>query len=361
MTKRETYLAAIRGEHVDALPWAPNFDYWLAVNTAEGTLPAKYRGMSRNDIVRAIGGTIWNRVEGLSPVREKTIVDRVFTDGPNTIHEINTPLGTVRSVTKPGERSTRSGCVVEHFVKDLESLKIATYIAEGTQYSFNPEPARQALSETGDDGVVLHFSLCVPFIQFAKTDAGYINGYYLWSDYRDEVDRLLAVYTESYLRAYSILAETPADIVSTGDNMDGTMLSPGIFAEYAVPFYRRAKEIFAAKKKLFAGHWCGRTQTLLPHVPGCGLDQVEAIVTHPMAEVSLRDAIDALQGEVTLQGGIPSVLVCDEGGTAKDFETYIQQVVLPLRGTRRFIVGMSDNVPPNADFGRVEAVSQLLA
>ena len=50
MTKRERYLKALNNEPVDELVWAPNFDYWLAVNTAEGTLPERYAGMSRNDI-----------------------------------------------------------------------------------------------------------------------------------------------------------------------------------------------------------------------------------------------------------------------------------------------------------------------
>jgi hypothetical protein len=361
LTKRENYLAALRGDLVETLTWAPNFDYWLYVNTSENTMPAKYEGMSRNDIVRAIGGTIWNRVGGLTPVLDKSIVENLYQDGNDSVHEVSTPLGTVRSVRKPGEKPTRAGCHVEHFVKDPDSLKVMTYIAEGTEYTFDPEPARQGLAETGDDGVVLHSTLCVPFIQFAKNDAGYINGYYLWTDHREEVDRLLNAYTESYLRAFSLMAETPADIISAGDNMDGVMISPSVFAEYAIPFYRRAKDIFAPKGKFWAGHWCGRTQTLLPQVPGCGLDQVEAIVTRPMADISLIEALDILKGEVTLQGGIPSVLVCDEGGTARDFETYIEKVVLPLRGRTRYIVGMSDNVPPNADFGRVEAVAQLLS
>jgi len=54
LTKRERYLSALKNESVDSLVWAPNFDYWLAVNTAENTIPEKYRDMSRNDIVRAV-------------------------------------------------------------------------------------------------------------------------------------------------------------------------------------------------------------------------------------------------------------------------------------------------------------------
>jgi len=62
-----------------------------------------------------------------------------------------------------------------------------------------------------------------------------------------------------------------------------------------------------------------------------------------------------------LQGGIPSVLVCEEGGSREDFERYIQEVIVPLKGRRGFILGMADNVPPNADFARVKAVATLIA
>jgi hypothetical protein len=201
----------------------------------------------------------------------------------------------------------------------------------------------------------------VPFIQFAKTDAGYVNGFYLWTDQRAAVDRLIEVYVRRFLEGYRILAAGPADVIATGDNMDGVMISPDLFKTYAVPFYRAAVDLIHAGGKLFEGHWCGRTQTLLPLVPGCGLDVVEAIVTAPMADVTLAGAIGMLRGRVVLQGGIPSVLACAEGGSRADFARYLRETVLPLRGRRGFILGMADNVPPNADFSRIESVAETLA
>ena len=73
MTKRERYLRALRNEPVDEIVWAPNFDYWLQVNSAENNLPAKYKGMPRNDIVRAVGGYIWNRAPGLKVIMDKSV------------------------------------------------------------------------------------------------------------------------------------------------------------------------------------------------------------------------------------------------------------------------------------------------
>ena len=79
-------------------------------------------------------------------------------------------------------------------------------------------------------------------------------------------------------------------MIAAGDNMDGTMISPDIFKEYAIPFYQEAKKIISAKGKLWEAHWCGRTQNLLHMVPDTGLDIVEAIVTKPMADIELSDS-----------------------------------------------------------------------
>ncbi|NMB98430.1 MAG: hypothetical protein GYA02_17780, partial [Clostridiaceae bacterium] len=282
------------------------------------------------------------------------------THDDNIIHKFHTPIGTIQEVLCKTEGEHRTKATREHFIKDLDSLKIMKYVAEGTYFQPDYQPVFKALEETGDDGIVLHMSFCVPFIQFAKTDAGYLNGYYLWKDYREEVDSLVEVYHYKFLEGYKILADGPADVISTGDNMDGTMISPPIFKEYAMPFYQDAKKILAEKGKIFEGHWCGRTQNLLDLVPECGLDVVEAIVTKPMADIELKDALDKLQGKVVLQGGIPSVLVCNEGATDEEFKRYFENVILPLKGRKGFILGMSDNVPPNANFSRVEAVAEMI-
>jgi hypothetical protein len=236
-----------------------------------------------------------------------------------------------------------------------------TYVAEATHYEADYAPALRALEETGDDGVIVTGGFCVPFIEFAKNNAGYASAYYLWADHRAEVDRLIGVWFERFVEGFRVLAEGPGDVVATGDNMDQWTLPPRLFKEYAIPFYQEVARHTQAHGKVFEGHWCGRTHHLLPLVRGCGLDCVEAVVTAPMADVTLTDALDALDGKVVLQGGIPSVLVCEEGCTSDEFDRYIEDVIVPLRGRRGFILGMSDNVPPNADFARVERVAELIA
>jgi hypothetical protein len=54
------------------------------------------------------------------------------------------------------------------------------------------------------------------------------------------------------------------------------------------------------------------------------------------------------------------VLVCPDIVSQRDFENYIESVILKQKGRSGFILGMADNVPPNADFARVEMIADLI-
>lgn len=360
MTKRERYLAALHQEAVDELVWAPNFDYWLQVNRAEGTMPEQFKEMSRNDIVRAIGGSIWNRAGGMRRIYDPSVKVTRFAKGSDQILQYETPVGTVFEVHAITEGEHRSRAVTHHLIQEITDLKVVQYLAEATDFEAPVEATIQALRETGEDGVVLNGDFCVPFIQFAKNDVGYGEAFYLWTDYREEVDHLISTYFELFLKGYRLMAKGAADVIATGDNMDGLMISPSIFKEYALPFYAEAKKITKAANKLLEVHWCGRTDTLLEYLPSSGVDVVEAVVTAPMSGITLTEALEKLDGKVVLQGGIPSVLVCKEGCDDAAFDRYLVETILPLKGHKGFILGMSDNVPPNADFGRVQRIAAAI-
>jgi len=69
-----------------------------------------------------------------------------------------------------------------------------------------------------------------------------------------------------------------------------------------------------------------------------------------MADITLSAASDLLRSKIVLQGGIPAVLVCKEGGSYQDFAHYIREVLFPLRGRRGFVLGMAGNVPAQRGF-----------
>jgi len=354
-------MAILRKGKADTIVWAPNFDHWLNVNRANGTLPEEYRGMSRNDIVRAVGATIWARTGVLRSECPDVRVRREEKPGEyiRTIYE--TPVGSVETLHRYATDFTRALFLKEHMIKRVEDIKVVKFKLRNTTCTLDPEPFFRYEEEVGDDGISLvGLPKCVPFIQFGKTDAGWVRGLYLWNDHTREVEELLEAYTEKALEAAELLSRSPCQVIQSGDNMDELMMSPSLFRRYAVPYYRQISEVLHRGNKIFQVHWCGRTKRLLPLVPGTGIDVIEALVPAPMTDLTVAEALEILRGEVVIQGGVPSILMCEQGGTREDLRRYVGELLDTVPIGEWFVLGMGDNVPPDADFERVRIISEMV-
>jgi len=362
MSKRSEYLRALHNESFDRLTWAPNFGYWLTVNTQRGTVPKPYQGLSRNDIVRAVGGTIWSRIHAVRTHRPDIPVTRRQLSENSWRETFHTAKGDLTQAFVVQGGDDHATVMHEHPVKTVDDLPALIEMVRATRFKIDPEPARRELEEVGEDGVVLEPCPCVPFIEFGKMDAGWETGLYMWYDHRSAVEEVLEAYSDMFIEQIRLTAEhSPARIIHLGDNMDQLTVSPKLFRIYALPYYRKVAEIVHAAGKLLEVHWCGRTRRLLPLLPGSGVDVVEAIVTEPMSDLSMDEALRSVGGQVVIQGGLPSVLMCPQGGSREDLIHYIRHITENLHPTRGFILGMGDNVPPDADFQRVRIVSDLVA
>jgi hypothetical protein len=126
--------------------------------------------MSRNDIVRAVGGAIWNRASGLRVEYDRDVRHEAVSVDGGRVETFHTPLGSIRQVYREAEGPHRAKFLAEHYVKDLESLRIRKYVVEATRHAPNYEPARQALRETGDDGVGMSDNV-PPDADFTRVEA----------------------------------------------------------------------------------------------------------------------------------------------------------------------------------------------
>jgi hypothetical protein len=361
MTRRERYMTILMKGKADTLVWAPNFDHWLNVNRANGTVPKQYEGMSRNDIVRAVNATIWARTGILTAEQPNVRVRREEIPGASIRTTYETPVGTVETVHRYASDLTRALFLKEHMIKNVDDIRAVKFMVEDTKYTLDPEPFYQCEKEVGDDGISLvSLPVCVPFIEFGKSNAGWMRGLYLWNDHTKEVEDLLGAYADKAAEAANLLAQGPCPVIQSGDNMDELTMPPGLFKRYAVPYFKRIAKILHSGDKIFEVHWCGRTKRLLPLVPGTGIDVVEAIVPEPMTDLTMKEALDAVRGEVVIQGGIPAVLMCPQGGTRDDLKSYLRRLLETVPIGERFVLGMSDNVPPDADFDRVRMISDMV-
>ncbi len=360
MSRREQYMKALRGERSDELIWAPNFDHWYGVNTANGTIPREYRGLSCNDLLRAVGATIWRRVGLIQPLYDDSVKVETRQEPGRTYSRYVTPVGEIQTMHQQAPDSSKAWFLVEHWVKRVEDLRVLKYLIEATHHELRIEQYQQQLREVGDDGIVLTMMCCVPFIQLAKMDIGYQNAYYLLYDHPEAFQAVVDAYEKSYLDAFQVAAQSPMELFSTADNMDQLTCPPEYFKRYAQPFYRRMRDILHARGKIAAGHWCGRIDQLVELSGDCGLDVIEAATPRPMTNLDMKTMMTALEGKVAVQGGVPAVYMCPEGCTRDQLVKFVEELLEQVGSCRGFVLGMGDNVPPDADFARVKIVSELV-
>lgn len=356
MTEKERYEIALSGKIPDRVPWAVNFDHWMAVNTEQGTMPAKYRDMSRLEIWRSLGVAMWLRAGVFSSDSPNVKFSRQI-DGDVETETYETPGGVLTTRYRLASDFTRARFCIEHLVKGPEDFAAYKAYIQDAVVAPDYAPAEQALRDVGDDGIVLTCGPYTPYQEFMIIVAGWVNGIFLLMDYPNEVEEILEILEAKALEAYEIIARGPIWVCHCGDNMD-TMTSPGHYERYVIPFSHRAAEIFHKHGKLYESHYDGSLANLLPLIPKSGLDSIEAFTPAPMADCTIHDVARHLGGKVVVQGGVPAASLC-HGFPLDELKRIVVESLEYGKGGG-FILGMGDNVPPDADFSRIDFITELV-
>lgn len=356
VTQKERYNIALAGGISDKVPWAVNFDHWLGVNTQRGTVPKKYEGMSRYDIWRSLGVAMWARTSFLRVDYPNVAVSSRM-DGDSEIVTYETPRGLLRERFELASDFTRAQFKVEHMVKTPADLPAYKFFVDDQVITFDYSGCDEMLKEVGDDGIVLTTGPYTPYQDFMINAAGWVNGIYIQLDAASEFDEIIDLMAEKWLYAIEGIVNGPIWVCHHGDNMD-TLTSPPNYRKYIIPCCRRAAAIHEKYGKLYSSHYDGSIRNLLPLIPETGLDIIEAFTPAPMGDCTIWDVAEHLGGEVVVQGGVPASGLC-HGFPLDELERLVRDS-LEVGKRGGFILGMGDNVPPDADFSRLDFITELV-
>ncbi|NLF32074.1 MAG: hypothetical protein GX591_14455 [Planctomycetes bacterium] len=363
MTDRQRVLAVLRGQTTDRMAWIPRLELWYHAAVKLDTLPDRYRGMTLRQIERALGcgtpargGRIFNkRYENVE------VVDR--REGNLRITEYRTPAGTVREVMQFSDELDRLGLpghVIEYPLKTPGDYRVWTYIAEHTHW----DPAFDAYEaydrRIGEDGLPMTSIGDVPFHQFVRELAGYDNAFFHLADFPDEVHALLATLTDVFNeRLLPLVLASPAVLLLHGGHLSTQYTPPPLFEAYILPHCERFFGAFHDAGKFLTMHADNDTSAILPQLRAGGWDLMECFATAPLVRTTLADAFDAWGDDVAIWGGVPSSILGPEC-PQRDFEKHLDAILQAVRGRRRVILGISDNLMPGACIERVEMISRRL-
>jgi len=361
MTHKQRILAAARGEHLDKLPFGARIDVWYNYHSAHGTLPEKYQGWSQTDIIRDQGAGAQYRF--FSVVKEEyqdmEVVEKH--DPPYITTEYRTPLG---NVAKKEIFDTSEGPWIKYEMEKLfkseQDYPIVKYVMEHTIPVDNFEAFYKLRDEVGEDGMVMTAAggLWSPVQRVMREIIGYELFFYELADHPAEVEELMEVMKDLDRRKFEVAMKCDLEIFNICANWSDDIHTP-VFRKYFVPWFQEVCDLLHAHGRLAMAHTDGEMRRLNLFFRETGIDIAEAITPAPQTLVSMKEFRRELGDEVTIWGGIPSILF-EPMYSDEDFDAYIKNMFQEMAPGYRFIVGMGDNLPFDGDLNRVRRVVELI-
>jgi uroporphyrinogen-III decarboxylase len=184
--------------------------------------------------------------------------------------------------------------------------------------------------------------------------------FYLYLQEKDALNRLAARMTPFFEAILTALLSCDAEVIFWGGNYDQNITWPPFFVDEICPWLQRVSERVHSAGKYLLTHTDGENNALLPHYPVCQFDIAESVCPYPMTQCTLAEIRKAICPQATVWGGIPSVAFLTDAFSPQAFETYLAEMFDSIGNGDHLILGVSDNVPPDADLSRLETIKSMV-
>lgn len=388
MNHRERMLATIRGEPTDQIPWAPRMDLWMIAQRTRGTVPERFAGRNMAEVAavldvacHAIGGDMTlpggrdNRLRGLGIDNHQDYPYRVelrglpiesTDDGIDLRTHIHTSAGDIFTHLHRSPQMASDGISLP-FVKSYAIKSAADFDAIGEIFEHLvviPTPAsyRTFQQRVGDRGLAVARGpvAASPIHLILHELVAMDKFFYLYHDERAAMHRLAERMTPFFDAALAALVACDGEVLFWGANYDQDLTWPPFFAEEIMPWLQKVAERVHAAGKYLLTHTDGENQALLALYRQSGFDVAESVCPAPMTRLTLADVRTGMGPAITVFGGIPSVALLDDAMSDALFSAYLDQVFGALGKGDHLILGVADNVPPNANLARLEEIKRRI-
>ena len=378
--------AVLQGKKPDRLPFIDRMELWYASKSQNDEMPARFEGMSLNEVHQAIGfgrqkftapyafklrgveviatyqDEILNRES--EPVSEyfpaAWAPDEVPRDKAGTTRiEFKTPVGSVQMQYVYADSMVAMGgaepLLSEHLIKSEADYRTVEYILEHAEFVPLFENIADDQKMLGENGFVVPCLHRIPFQQLLLEYLGEMQLFTAVYDNPGLIDRLVTILDEQYTEIVHRVSELPVIYVEIPDNLDGMMTNPRLFEKYSLPYYQKYTAILHDQGKKVGCHTDGNIQALLGLLAQSGLDVCESFSPYPLTECTFEEAWEEWRDGPLIWGGIPSPIL--EARTPEDeFREYVHRLLQTI-GNKLIILGVGDMVLGNNLIERVEYIA----
>lgn len=298
MKVKERMMAVLRREEPDAIPFSA---YTVLVPRGEVERELRSMGLCLVEVIYGVHGinTPDVKMQTTEAVASLNANDRLLcvTKQKHVLNRVYlTPLGKLNE--KYTANYAASEWPAEWVIKDVKDYETAEYILDDTEFFPRYDDFVKAEKVMGNDGIVEAIAPKSPIQSMLYELLGYKTFALHYHLHRKEFDQLYRLYTRKQLEMYKVIAESPAEVILSFENITGTVTSPKIFEEYCMPFYNEAAQILHSKDKIFMIHLDGKLKCLRDLIAKTPIDVIEAFTPPPIGDVTIEEALATWKGKV---------------------------------------------------------------
>jgi hypothetical protein len=361
MTRKELNLAIFEGT-ADAVLWQPRLETWIHHHQAEGTMPARFRGMDDLAIYDALGCSVrYAASAGLERYEEPADVVRAEEQqGDLFIQTATTPSGTLRTVYRDiwSEGKLRNRRIIEWPVKEPRDLRVLTEVVERAQFRADLAAFEEAAARVGRRAEPTVFLESSGFTDLIKFHAGLEATFYLLHDDRATVEACLEACDRRDRRMIDAALTLPCRLFNLGDHATNEFTPPPILERYLLPRWQWISDTLGAAGRYVHSHWDGHARLILPYLKPARLHAVEALTPKPMGDITLEEIKDAVGDQLVCLDLLPAIHFLPSYPVSEvlDFARRVIDIFAP-----RLILGVSDEISQVGQIEKIEAVSELVS
>ncbi len=345
MNIRDRIMAALHREKPDRIPWV----IYAGLSLHAGALERRLRNKGLGLRVTSTVCTVERPNVRVEERREGNILHRTY----------RTPVGSVSTKHRTGlPTGTGGSWCMEHMIKDVADYDVVKFMVEDTVYTPDYEPFLNAEHDLGGDGVVAVGTGATPLLAALKNYMGYRRFAVDLYRHPTEFNDLIGVLDRDQEKLYRIVAESPAEVVWCGENLNGVIISPRLFEKHCLPAYAKYAGVVHAKGKLYMVHMDGRLRCLKDLIRRADVDVVEAFTPPPMGDLSLEEARAAWGDKFALWLNFPATVYYYG---ASEVEKHVIGLLREAAPGEGFIMGVTEDIPPNLVEMGLRTITETMA
>jgi len=300
MTPKERWLAAIRMQPVDRLPFWPKID---------GAYPPAqdppFRGLTRDRIHDWIGSDKHTWISScIREVRKRSSVETIRDNG--TMRTVYSIAGAELLQVRTFDSASNSWHPVEFPIKSRADIEVMTDVCRDVNIELDPDALQEAHRQAKSIGLNALTTNTIgesPLMDCVEWLAGVENAHFLLMDHPSEVEALFAAMHDVLLAKTRVLCEySPADVFYMIENTSTTLISPDQYRQYCARHVGDYARLTRAADRNLILHMCGHLKAILPDLARIPAQAFEAFTSPTLGNTSLMDGRRACPAHCLIGG-----------------------------------------------------------